>query len=244
MSYKKQKGTQLKKSKKSTKTIKLIRKVKMAVATRPANKSKVPKKVAKKIDKKRKLATKKEVIVKEIPKPELSILTTEEMQKVSDILSRPLIRQSLVDMGGENAIAIIRNFDRNSSDDDIAKKLKLKISDVRAALNRLHNEGLVLYNRSKDNETGWYSYSWYLNKNRVERWADERAKKFDATNPGNSDEFYVCPFCGVSTITGFDEAMTKAFKCDICGKQMEFLDEDKMQKLGIVQTKTFVRTVR
>jgi len=186
-----------------------------------------------------KIKTKKEKKLEEV-----IVLSKEDMEKLAEILSRPFIRQLLVNLGGENAIAIIRNFERSSSDEDIAKKLKIKISDVRAALNKLHSEGLVMYNRYKDGETGWYSYSWYLNKEKMDRWAEEHTKRFEAEGQNTSEEFYVCPFCGVSTIVNFHDAFEKQFKCDICEKNLEFLDEDKMQKLGIVQTRSFIRTMR
>jgi len=186
-----------------------------------------------------KIKTKKEKKLEEV-----IVLSKDDMEKLAEILSRPFIRQLLVNLGGENAIAIIRNFERSSSDEDIAKKLKIKISDVRAALNKLHSEGLVMYNRYKDGETGWYSYSWYLNKEKMDRWAEEHTKRFEAEGQNTSEEFYVCPFCGVSTIVNFHDAFEKQFKCDICEKNLEFLDEDKMQKLGIVQTRSFIRTMR
>ncbi len=224
---------------------KVIRKVKSASV-----RATIKKKGAKRpllLKSKKKITAKKTVTIKEKKekkKEELIILSKEDMEKLAEILSRPFIRQLLVDLGGENAIAIIRNFDRSSSDEDIAKKLKIKISDVRAALNKLHSEGLVVYNRYKDGETGWYSYSWYLNKEKMEKWADEHTKRFEAESRNNNEEFYVCPFCGVSTIVNFHDAFERSFKCDVCNKQLEFLDEEKMQKLGIVQTRSFVRIMR
>jgi len=234
----------LRKAKTSRKAKKIIKRLKSAsVRTRKKSKKPLLKKTKKKIQS-RKAVTVKAKPKKEKKKEEIIVLSREDMEKLAEILSRPFIRQLLVDLGGENAIAIIRNFDRSSSDEDIAKKLKIKISDVRAALNKLHSEGLVMYNRYKDGETGWYSYSWYLNKEKMERWAEEHTKRFEAESQNSNEEFYVCPFCGVSTIVNFHDAFEKEFKCDICEKNLEFLDEDKMQKLGIVQTRSFIRTMR
>jgi transcription factor E len=219
---------------------KVIKKVKSALAVGPLSKKRKKEELLRKT--KKKLHTKKEAKVKEAKKTEdLFALSPEDIKAVSEILSRPIIRELLVDVGGENAIAIIRNFEKSTSDEDIAKNLKIKISDVRASLNKLNNEGFVLYNRYKDSETGWYSYSWYLDKIRMERWAEGHTKKFEGANHGSNEEFYVCPFCGVSTILGFEAATDKGFKCDICNKPLEFLDEEKMQRLGIIQTRTFVR---
>lgn len=236
-----------KKSSQSTarkkKNAKVIKKAKTAIVIP----TKQPKKEAAK-KKIRKLQTKKKVEVKKKTEKQaqqdIYALTAEEMAKISELLTRPIVRQTLIDVGGENALAIIKHFDRSLSDEDIAKRLKLKISDVRAALNILHSEGLVMYTRYKDNETGWYSYSWWLNKEKMFRWVEEKTKKFGVSSSSNGSEHYVCPFCGVSTIVDFDNAVDRGFKCDICGKPLEFLNDELMQKLGIVETKTFVRVLK
>lgn len=229
-----------KNTKKKKTAKKVIKKVKTAVA--------MPSKIKKEKKGKKqgkKLPTKKAIpIKKEENKNELYLLTAEEMQKINELLARPVVRQTLVEVGGENALAIIKNFNKALSDEEIAKRLKIKISDVRAALNILHNEGIVKYERYKDNETGWYSYSWYLNKEKIFQWVEEKTKKFGSVTTNSSGEYYICPFCGVSTIVGFETAMDRGFKCDICGKQLEFLNEELMQKLGIVETKTFVRALK
>ncbi|NYZ77011.1 hypothetical protein H0O02_01705 [Candidatus Micrarchaeota archaeon] len=172
-------------------------------------------------------AKKPEIILKKIV-----ALSPEEIRHIAEILSKPLVRQMLIDVGGENAIAIVKNFDTGMSDDDISKKLKLKISDVRAALNKLHNEGIVAYNREKDSETGWYSYSWYLNKERMERWAAQQVGRF-GNHGRDGREYYVCPSCSGTTIHSFENALEKNFRCDVCNNQLEFVDEKRKEELGL-----------
>lgn len=196
-------------------------------------KKKAPK--IKKPKKKSVIIKKKEVKTKKTKKKVKEIevgLTPEEIRQVSEILSKPIIRHMLVDLGGENAIAIVRNFSTGASDEDIAKKLKLKISDVRAALNRLHSQGIVAYNRRKDSDTGWYSYSWYLNKGKMEKWAINQLSKFEGQCEEGTD-YYVCPSCGGSAIFEFDEALDKNFRCEICNNALEFVDERKKEELGL-----------
>lgn len=153
------------------------------------------------------------------------------MQKVGKILGDALVRQNLIEIGGENALAIVRNFYGNHSDEELAKKLKIKISDVRATLNKLHNEGLVNYIREKDNETGWYSYSWSLNQGRMERWASSQAIKLSSVGTEGGDDYYFCPTCGSASITNFESAATVDFRCDRCNRLLEFIDEKKMSEL-------------
>jgi len=163
--------------------------------------------------------------------PKINEKELEEMKKVHRVLTDSFVRQILIDVGGENALAIIRNFYGNLSDEELAKRLKLKISDVRATLNKLHNEGLVSYIRDKDNQTGWYSYSWALNKEKMHDWASEQSKKKECLN-GASGEHYFCPTCGIPSVQEFSHACEKSFRCERCNKMLEFLDEEKMQELN------------
>jgi transcription factor E len=211
-----------KRKKAAKKTVKVKKAVKKPVKKkRPmpkkpsVKKSKVSKKAEVKIEKKPRLPTSEQI---------------QDMKRISGILGDAYIRQVLIEVGGENALAIVRNFYGNHSDEELAKKLKIKISDVRATLNKLHNEGLVNYARQKDNETGWYSYSWSLNHTRMEKWATDQAGKINGEGGGDGEKYY-CPSCGASTITQFEEAMSGDFRCAHCNRMLEFLDSNKMAEI-------------
>lgn len=208
------------KPKKARKTaLKIKKTVKKAVAKKkPVKKNPLPKKSLRKTKSTRKAEPIAEKRPRE-PTPE----QIQDMKKVTGILADAFIRQSLIEVGGENALAIVRNFYGNHSDEELAKKLKIKISDVRATLNKLHNEGLVNYARQKDTETGWYSYSWSLNRTRMEKWATDQAGKISSEAGGEGENYY-CPSCGASTITGFEDAMSGDFRCTHCNRMLEFLD--------------------
>lgn len=169
----------------------------------------------------------------EAPRPQKMSPEMEQalMKRVVTILSDCRVRQNLIEIGGENALAIVRNFSGNLSDEDLAKRLKIKISDVRATLNKLHNEGLVNYIREKDSETGWYSYSWSLNHERMEKWADTHAGKLGSIDMESGAEFYFCPSCGAESLTNFESAAGCDFRCERCNKMMEFIDEKGITEL-------------
>ncbi len=156
---------------------------------------------------------------------------TKNLEKINHVLTSAFARQSLVNLAGENSLAIIRNFDRNVSDDDISKKLKLKISDVRATLNKLHGAGLVTYLRDKNSETGWYSYSWMASADKIDRWIIERLEERRLTASSGGEEHYFCPACGVNAIHNFESAYSSFFKCNLCSKDLEFLDDVKREEL-------------
>lgn len=173
---------------------------------------------------------------KKVPEIKIEIplkptIAKKDMKKVLSILSDSRIRQTLIDVGGENALAIIKNFYTDCSDEEISKRLKIKISDVRATLNKLHNKGLVNYIRAKDSETGWYSYSWSLNRERIAQWAIDLNNEVLPGNAGDTQEYYFCPACGEVSLTSFECAANGDFRCERCNRLLEFVDETRMTEI-------------
>ena len=214
-----------------------IKKTKAKTKNPKARVKKMPKKSAKVIEVKTSVKTKvksKLALEREAKRAAAEALRLKQeeeqkkMQRVVKILSDAGVRQTLIEIGGENALSMVRSFYGNNSDDDLAKKLKIKISDVRATLNKLHNEGLVNYIREKDSETGWYSYSWSLNHERIEKWAGNQSGRVDLNN---NVEYYFCPACGASSITNFESASNIDFRCERCNRLLEFIDEKKMTEI-------------
>ncbi|MFH0737138.1 MAG: hypothetical protein V1827_00645 [Candidatus Micrarchaeota archaeon] len=230
------------KAPKANKARPVVKKAKVAVKTalkaktsapkaKPALKAKLAPKAVKAVKGAKKDAkSPKSPIQPPAPEIDKEAVQKEILQKVVKILSDSGVRQNLIELGGENALAIVRNFYGNCSDEDLAKKLKIKISDVRATLNKLHNEGLVNYIREKDSETGWYSYSWSLNHNRMERWASTSAPKLKEHAGG--EDYYFCSVCGSSSVMNFESAANLSFRCDRCNRLLDFIDEKKMLELS------------
>ena len=107
--------------------------------------------------------TKKTHIAKTPSKTDVTVRksTYSKMVRLS-VLTSAAARQQLIEMGGENTIDIIREFDKDMSDEELAKKTGIKASDVRVVLNRLHNYGFFSYTRVRDRDSGWYSYIWKM----------------------------------------------------------------------------------
>jgi len=147
------------------------------------------------------------------------------------LLDDAKVRQLLIDAGGEHTLDIVKAFSKELSDDDLAKKLKIKISDVRATLNKLHNIGVVQYNRYKDSETGWFSYFWSLNMDKTRGWVDEQLRMESAPSDISSSEYYYCPKCGTESVYEFAAASDNSFRCPLCNRALEFVDEDAAKDL-------------
>ena len=154
-------------------------------------------------------------------------------KKVNALLREAKVRELLINTAGENAIAVIRELVKHGSDEEIAKKLGVRVSDVRAVLNKLHEAGFVAYERTRDKETGWYYYNWILNLEKMKKWVEERLnmnkKKYLELISGG--EKYFCPKCGIEVVYSFEEAMDISFKCPNCNSTLELLDEEAAQRL-------------
>lgn len=166
--------------------------------------------------------------LREVPKKEAP---TRPNPELLTLLGDAKVRQLLIDAGGEHTLEIVKAFSKELSDDDLAKKLKIKISDVRATLNKLHNIGVVQYNRYKDSETGWFSYFWSLNMEKTKGWVDEQMLKDSAPSDISSSEYYFCPKCGTESVYEFAAASDYSFRCPLCNRALEFVDEDAAKDL-------------
>lgn len=186
-----------------------------------------------KLNPRKKLVVKKRLGLKVVSKTkQITPEQKTELERLHKILSDSFIRQMLIEIGGENALIIVRNFYGSHSDEELSKNLTLRISDVRATLNRLHNEGLVKYVREKDSETGWYSYSWTLNKDRIVEWVSQYAEKGLGSNGKEGIDYYFCPKCGLGSICEFERAHDDSFKCQKCTKPLEFLEEEHFSSIN------------
>ena len=229
--------------KKTTRKTASKRKITKRKATKPKKKQ-VKKKVAKKKLIKKKITKKKlvkkaakiakaskpkikEKKAKASPAPEKELNRAEIRKLLSDSYARHLIIES----GGEHALELVRGFTNNSSDEEMSKKLKIKISDVRATLNKLHCLGIVDYTRHKDSETGWFSYYWSLNVDKMKGWVNEQIEEERRRQDFSNGEYYFCPSCGGSSIHDFVSASDFGFKCPSCSSALDFLSEEKAIEL-------------
>ena len=144
------------------------------------------------------------------------------------VLANAQARQKLIEMGGENTISVIREFDRDMSDEELAHKTMIKASDVRVVLNRLHSQGLFTYTRVRDRDSGWYTYIWKLCDGRLKDFAGEFTVQRAEGNIREIDgDAYFCPTCGPNKLVAFDEASEARFKCSSCGTDMEFFEKKR-----------------
>lgn len=146
----------------------------------------------------------------------------------TQLLADPQVRQMLINVAGEHTLHVIGEFDRQMSDEEIAKKTALRTSDVRVVLNKLHSHGLVSYSRSRDRNSGWYSYVWKMNNDKAREIIGQM--KNNGENPGaapagggEAAECYYCRSCDPKKAITFERASDYMFKCAQCGSNLEYL---------------------
>ncbi|MEM4662436.1 MAG: hypothetical protein QXM75_00190 [Candidatus Diapherotrites archaeon] len=140
--------------------------------------------------------------------------------------------QKSAGVGSEKVAAVLWESKRPLKDEKIAEKTGLKVTEVRTILNRLHYRGIVNYEKDRDEKSGWYNYTWYIDKKKLveliinelcevaEKLEKERALKENYT-------LFICKkgCCEVP----FEIAAEYNFKCPECGLDMDCLNPRKMQ---------------
>ena len=130
---------------------------------------------------------------------------------LAEMLMDEKLRKLLVEIGGENTLPVLSLLENEPlTDEKLAEMLNVRVNDVRAVLNKLHPHGIVMYERTR-NEDGWYYYTWTLKKNKVLKILSELSQQ------DKSDDFY-CPTCEV--YYNFDEAYDNNFMCPECGTSL------------------------
>ena len=150
-----------------------------------------------------------------------------------DIMSHALAKIFIEKIGGNDAIPLIKackNKKKKLTDEEIAKGAKLKITEVRATLNRLHYRGIACYDKKKNQKTGWYSYTWEIKEKRIAELIieeqSEEIKKIEKKLDFEKDYvFFNCKKLCESV--PFEIAAEYQFKCPKCGGTLEIANNKK-----------------
>lgn len=152
------------------------------------------------------------------------------------IIDLVLVKEFLDTVGGADAITMVKlceNKTKCFTDEEISKKMKKKVTEVRATLNRLHYRGIAVYQKSRNQKTGWYNYTWEIKKDRIaalilekeKETVDKLVKKRSLESDYNQ---FDCTKC--SERMPFEVAAEYNFACPACGSQMSNANDPKKQK--------------
>ncbi len=155
------------------------------------------------------------------------------MSKTGKIYQLMLVQDFLKSTGGDCAVELVRiciEKKRPVRDEEIGKKLPLKITEIRTILNRLHYRGIACYQKTKNSKTGWYSYTWEIKAPRIaelilEQQTEQIAKLEKGMELEGTYEFYSAGE-GLAEYP-FEIAAQHDFKDPETGKPLVLLDGKK-----------------
>jgi transcription initiation factor TFIIE subunit alpha len=147
-----------------------------------------------------------------------------------------LVRDFLDTIGGPDAIELIKVCEKKRkafTDEEVSKKMKKKVTEVRAILNRLHYRGIACYQKSRNQKTGWYNYTWEINKTRITELISEQQMetlaKLEEKRKLEADyNLFDCISCNERL--PFEVAAEFNFLCPACGGVMDTANNPESQK--------------
>ena len=155
---------------------------------------------------------------------------------VKKIVNFILAQDFLSSIGGKDAVALVKICEKKNqpvTDEEIETHLKVKITEIRTALNRLHYRGIAVYQKKRNNKTGWYSYTWEIKTKRIaalilEQQLEAIAKLDKRIEYEATYAFFICKK-KCSTFP-FEIATEYQFRCPECGTTMATMDNKKNLK--------------
>ncbi|MDD3083516.1 MAG: hypothetical protein PHP82_00655 [Candidatus ainarchaeum sp.] len=147
-----------------------------------------------------------------------------------------IVRNFLEVIGGKETIDLIKICERKRkafTDEEISKKMEKKVTEVRAILNKLHFRGIATYQKSRNQKTGWYNYTWEINKPRIANLIIEKQKEYlnkldEKKNLEEDYNFFDCKDCNERL--PFEIAAEYNFICPSCGGKMNTISDPQTQK--------------
>ena len=158
-------------------------------------------------------------------------------EKIYEMLNDPLVQEVLFNIfeGDEKGFEVIEVLleKGETTEEEIAKELGVKLNVVRKLLYKLYDARLVDYKRWKDEDTNWYSYTWlptleklpYVVKKKLNELIKELEEKLEFEK---SNMFFYCPKCNVRFT--FEEAVDYGFACPGCGNMLEEFNNAELIK--------------
>jgi transcription initiation factor TFIIE subunit alpha len=152
------------------------------------------------------------------------------------ITSLVLVKDLLDTIGGQEAVILVQICEKKKksvTDEEISKKMKKKVTEIRAILNKLHFRGIACYQKSRNQKTGWYNYTWEIKKDRIADIINEQQKENleKLTKKKNLEadySFFDCNKCNHREV--FEIAAEYNFLCPTCGGSMTSANDPQMKK--------------
>jgi transcription initiation factor TFIIE subunit alpha len=134
-------------------------------------------------------------------------------------------------LGGENAVKVVKALAElgKATDDQLSVRLKIDLNEVRKLLYTFYACSLVTVERTRDENTGWFTFYWKLQPDAVEGFISSQKRKVleklkIRLEFERSHDFYICTSPECSQRLTFDDATELLFRCPICGSPLDHFD--------------------
>lgn len=152
------------------------------------------------------------------------------------ITNLTLVKDLLDTIGGGDAVILVKVCENNrkgTTDEDISKKMKTRVTEIRTVLNKLHYRGIAEYQKSRNPKTGWYNYTWEIKKKRIAELVMEQQNEvlerlMKKRNLETEYSLFDCIKCNERA--PFEIAAEYNFICPTCGGSMESANNPKRIK--------------
>ncbi|MDD3159358.1 MAG: hypothetical protein PHQ98_00105 [Candidatus ainarchaeum sp.] len=137
------------------------------------------------------------------------------------------VKDYFTTLGGSNAIELLKiceNKKKPFTDEEVSKKMEKKVTEVRSILNKLHYQGIATYQKSRNQKTGWFNYTWEIKKDRIaqiiiDKQKENLTKLNSKSEIENEYNFFTCKDCDERI--AFELAIEYNFICPACGGKMD-----------------------
>jgi transcription initiation factor TFIIE subunit alpha len=149
-----------------------------------------------------------------------------------DLLEDPVIQKYLHELVGPKGMPVAAAPpDGEVTDEELAEELGLELNDVRRALFILYENDLASYRRLRDEDSGWLTYLWTFEYEKIPEQLEEEMYRLLAAMEERAEyehdhEFYLCETCGIRF--EFGEAMEFGFTCPECGSPVEAMENTRL----------------
>ena len=159
-----------------------------------------------------------------------------------------IISEILYEMVGNEGIRIINSLHRPCTDLQIHEKTQIPVTKVRTALNSLHKYNIVSYNSTRDEQKGWFKYTWELKHECVESstrnylMSKMMRLKREFQEINQSDFFRCENGCLRMSFTDSYDANFRCPRCNAVLKPADSASESKQIKRELAQAKKTLET--
>lgn len=157
------------------------------------------------------------------------------MADLFTLLEIPIVRNFLIEIGGETCPKLISLCNGPVTDEEIFNTLEddTKLTKIRSVLNKLHYKGIATYERTRDKNSGWYTYTWNIKPERIVELItqihNESIEDFEKRLENEQNYVYFqCP--NNCERMPFEIASEYNFKCPECNSDMQTTDNTQLIK--------------